>query len=475
METFIAFDSFSQLHSYSYSVIALQELNLNYFYPPIYWNCACLTVESNAEDGNDKGASTNYGKIAKSIYKMRGYNVFVQPPSINQSEVSFTPIEETNSILFGLGGISGINQSISQEIVQDRPYTSFKQFYEHFKSKKETAITKSKFIALIKSGCFDEFTTDRINLMRQLCYYETEQKKSLTTANLPMAIKLKVDIPKELLAPYAFKQYVIRKENFYCNDPKFKSKKHYIIDKKANNYFCDNCMPEMTEDKDYYYENDLLIVVDKSLEKVLRPQLDALKELINKPEIIKDFNRKVLRQTYNQMAGIENTKHWSMETVSFYPDGTHELDSIDFEQYNISHYGDLPQEPKFVEKSFRNRTWKQYDISRICGVVLARNDNNYLVDILTPDNEVVNIKFSRAQYAYYKQSISDPVTGKRIDTNWFAKGQLIAVSGYRRGEDSFVAKRYKNTVYQHTVMLITRVNSDNTLELQFERYRTEET
>jgi DNA polymerase-3 subunit alpha len=460
--------SFSQLHSYAYSVIALQELNLNYFYPPVYWNCACLTVESQTDETNDKGGNTNYGKIAKSIYKMRSYSIFVQPPSINQSEVSFTPIEETNSILFGLGGIAGINQSIAQEIVDGRPYTSFKQFYDYFSNKEQTQITKSKFIALIKAGCFDEFNTDRVHIMKQLCCYDTDLKTSLTTANLPMAIKMGVNIPKEYLSPYAFKRYVLSKQNFYCNDPKFKSKKHYIIDDRAMNYFMNNCISELTEDKDYYYENDRLIVVDKSLEKVLKTDIKSLEKVLNTQEVIDDFNKKTLRQNYESMIkGNENPKHWAMEAVSFYPDGSHELENINFEEYNISHFSDLPEEPQFIEKSFRGRTWKQYDISRICGVVLARNDNNHLVDILTPDNEVINIKFNGGQYAYYKQTIGE-------DKNWFAKGQLVAVSGYRRGEDSFVAKKYKNSIFKHTVMLITDVYENGTVNFQLERDGVEE-
>lgn len=50
-------DSFSLLHTLAYSIIALQELNLNYRYNPLYWNTACLTVNSggveNEEESDD--------------------------------------------------------------------------------------------------------------------------------------------------------------------------------------------------------------------------------------------------------------------------------------------------------------------------------------------------------------------------------------------------------------------------------------
>ena len=39
------YNSFSQAHSLIYSVIGVQELNLNFFYNKTYWATACLTVE----------------------------------------------------------------------------------------------------------------------------------------------------------------------------------------------------------------------------------------------------------------------------------------------------------------------------------------------------------------------------------------------------------------------------------------------
>ena len=44
------YNSFSQAHSLIYSVIGVQELNLNFFYNKTYWATACLTVESGSVD-----------------------------------------------------------------------------------------------------------------------------------------------------------------------------------------------------------------------------------------------------------------------------------------------------------------------------------------------------------------------------------------------------------------------------------------
>lgn len=463
--------SFSRNHVLPYSVEALQEMNLYHFYPNCYWNCSALAVNAGTSD-EEGDKTTNYGKIAKAIYRSINFGVPVLPPSINNSEISFTPIEENNTILFGSGGISGINQEIAQEIIDGRPYTSFKQFYDFFKTKENTLITKSKFITLIKAGCFDEFSTNRINLMKWLCYYETEQKTSLTTANLPKAIEMGVKLPKDLIIAYKFSKYVISKKNFYCQDPNFKSKKHYIVDAKAQSFFEQHYISEMQENIGYYYDNGMLIVVDRALEKAMKKDMDALKESLNEQKTIDNYNKKLLQTNYREMVETDDVNKWSMEAVSFYANGGHELANINYDEYNISHFSDLPEEAIFIEKSWGNRTWKQYDISRICGTVLDRNDNNHLVDILTPDNEVVNIKFNGGQYAYYKQTISEVVDGKKkvLDENWFKKGTLLCVTGYRRGEDAFVAKKYKNSIFDHCVMKIISVNEDNSLNLQMERY-----
>lgn len=174
--------SFSQLHSYSYSIIALQELNLNYYYPRVYWNCACLSVEASGTDEENTG-STDYGEMAKAIYKMKKYGVGVHAPSINDSNIDFTPREKDSVILFGLGGIAGINIDISRQILSNRPYTSFTDFYNK-NAYKGSLITKSKFIQLIKAGCFDEFEPDRRIVMRQYFILSTPNVTSLAMNNI---------------------------------------------------------------------------------------------------------------------------------------------------------------------------------------------------------------------------------------------------------------------------------------------------
>ena len=46
------------------------------------------------------------------------------------------------------------------------------------------------------------------------------------------------------------------------------------------------------------------------------------------------------------------------------------------------------------------------------------------------------------------------------------------VCGYRR-EDAFFVKSYKNSIFQHSMSLIEKVNEDKTLDLRLERLQEE--
>ena len=473
-------------------------LNLNYYYPQVYWNCACLTVEGQCDEGSTKGG-IDYGKIARAIYKMKKHNVQVLPPDINTSNLGFTPIEEDNTIRFGLAGISGINQDIAKEIIEGRPYTSFKQFYDYHKELKvltgefnedgqemyrNTLVTKSKMINLIKSGSFDCFNPNRIVLMKWLCVYETGKKEKLTTANLPKCIELGVNLPKDLVKAYNFKKYVCSKDFFYSVNANAKSKKDYILEPKfAKPYFEEHFMdrrnskgvPYFTEEKDFYYDNGNMIVVDKALEKAMEKELEQLKGYLNQQDVIDDFNKKNLLSEYRNMIETDDVNKWSFDSVCFY-DKQHELAHIDLEPYNISKFSELPEEPFFEDSKGRGgKVWRRYSLSRICGTILSRNDTNHLVDILTVDDEVVTLNIPQGQFGFYKKVISENIDGKKvtIEDSWLKRGNKIMVCGFRRGEAFFV-KRYAKSIYQHSIVLIERINENGSLDLKLERYNPNE-
>ena len=131
--------SFSTIHTTGYSLIAVQEMNLAYHYPTIYWNCACLSVDSSAVNAQDfynlieedivsidevEGKKTqnkmDYAKLASALDKFK--NVCrIDTPDINESRLGFTPDVKNNTILYGLKGITRVTEPVINEIMMNRP------------------------------------------------------------------------------------------------------------------------------------------------------------------------------------------------------------------------------------------------------------------------------------------------------------------------------------------------------------------
>lgn len=463
--------SFSKNHTMPYSAEALQEMNLYHFYPHVFWNCSVLNVNAGLSD-TENAKSTDYGKIAKAIYRSIKFGVPVSPPSINNSDIDFTPIEETNSIFFGLGGIAGINQNIIDQIISNRPYTSFKDFYTK-NSYDGSLITNSKFIQLIKAGCFDEFEPNRIKVMKQYIVLSTPTKTELTMQNLPEIMRIKAKLPRELTVPYNFKRYVCSKQFLYGNHPQFKSKKLYWLDDKALRYFNTNCRNELQEGVDWFEQDDMTLVVDKAIEKLFKPVMDALKEYINRPEFIKEYNKCLYRAKYEDMLGDETDLNmWSFTACSFFSQ-QHYLANIDYERYDIVSFDQIPEEPKFITNTYRGRTFRRYELYRVAGVVLAKNDNSHFFTMLDFNNNVLNVKMDNNMYAKYKAQISEEINGKKkvLEKSWFTRGTPLIVTGYRTGhDDGFILKTYKNSVYNHKIQKITSICNE-TGEINVQTYR----
>ena len=467
--------AFALCHSHEYSTECLQELNMYYFYPKVYWNTAVITTQSQVADERENSAmSINYGKIAQSIYKARSNGINVQAPSINKSGLSFAPNEENDSILFGLGAISGVNPQIAQQITANRPYTSFKDFFAK-NTYQGTLVTKSKFIQLIKAGCFDEFNPDRVSIMREYFELSANNINSLTTANMGQIKSVGIYMPKAIIAPYNFKKYVTSKQFLYGKHPNFKSKNIYWLDNRALKYFNDNCRDCLVEGTDYWQEDDRTVVVDKSLEKLLKPSLDNLKAYINQPEFLDKFNEATIDKNMAESVGSYDVNRWSLETCSFY-NNNHEYSHVDANKYNITPFEELPEEPEFVVQSWGKRKWRQYSLSQILGVVLDKNDNHHMITILDFHNNVVNVKFDSNFYALMKAQLSETdENGKKtvVDKSWLSRGQGLILTGYRFGENDFKLKNYSSSIFPYKIIKVDSINEDGSLEITTERYGQE--
>jgi DNA polymerase III subunit alpha len=466
--------AFDFSHSHEYSTECLQELNLYYKFPKVYWNTAVITTQAQIEDEREGSAvAINYGKIAQSIYKAKSNGIIVKAPSINNSGLAFTPREKDGSILFGLGAILGINNDIVSQILSNRPYTSFTDFYNK-NAYKGSLVTKSKFIQLIKAGCFDEFEPDRRVVMRQYFILSTPNVTSLAMNNIGQIKAARVPIPKSIIGPYNFRKYVCNKQFRFGPHPKFKSKTLYWLDDRAQRYFNARCKDSLTEGVDYWFDSDAekWVVVDKSFEKLLAPSIETLKDYINTPEFLDKFNKARAKQSMIESVDGLDVNRWAFSSISFYPD-EHELAHIDRERYNISLFNELPEEPKFITKSYGKREWKQFALAQIACTVIDKNDNHHMLTVLDIGNNVIQCKFNAEVYSFYKAQLSETDgSGNKIvmDKPWFRRGQTLILAGVRMGVDDFRVKSYKNSIYNHKVLRIGSINNE-TGEVEITSYR----
>ena len=195
----------------------------------------------------------------------------------------------------------------------------------------------------------------------------------------------------------------------------------------------------------------------------------------NHDNLLKKLNAKLLNDIKEKYAKGSLAK-WSMDSLNFYQD-EHELANVDFERYNITDFYDLPEEPKIAYK-FTTKDGKEiamFELSQIAGTVIDRDKNKSSITLLTTKG-VVTVKAYGIMVQYDKQISMKDSEGKKkiIEKSWFSRGNKIIVSGMRQGESTFIAKRYKNSPFQHHFTLIKDVNENGELDLQLERFEVVE-
>lgn len=448
--------SFSIPHTVAYSLIALQEMNLNLKYPPIYWATACLTVNSGAGD-EDNGGTTNYGKLSSALGRIKKEGINVELPDINKARFGFTPDGESNSIVYGLKGISGVGDDLINRIIAHRPYTSLLDFLE----KVEPA--KTETISLIKAGSFDELEKgkDRKEILYQYISTLAQKKNKLTLANVNALIKYNL-LPKN-------KNKYIYLYNFNKYLKMFKDKDNYLLDDRAYDYYSKNFdINKLSSNKKGTYINM------KVWDTIYKDAIYDLKEYITKNEdkyIDKLYNAEVNELWKEHCDG--SISAWEMSTLGFYYH-EHELNGVRYDDMKFENYYNMPELPvieKYVE--YKGREIPMYKMRFIVGTVLDKNSYKHTVTLLTP-NGVVNVKCTGDHYSKYDKQLSqfNPETKRKevIEKSWFKRGTKLIVAGYRN-QDQFMARsRAKDKIYPFYRIL----DVDDTGQLNVTRYRCDD-
>lgn len=426
----------SSIHGTSYSYIAVQAAYLATYYPAVYWDTAYLRVTS----GLDEDDSTNYEKICKAIGDVQTKNIEVRPIDINKSGYMFEPDEENNAILYGLKSLNGCGGEIIQEIVKNRPYSSFEDFLS------KTSANRTIILALIKGGAFDRFE-DRVELMKRYVRRVSEPKKRLTLQNFKGMIDYDI-IPEELS---------FQKRLFVFN-------KALRAKKKVDDYYVINY--NFYDFYEQFFDVDLLepfgettAIQQKIWQKLYTKGMEPAKKYLqeHQQELLDKYNDILFQEQWNKY-GAGTISSWEMDSLGYYYH-QHELANVRQEWYDIVPYDSLPEEPE-VDYTFRRngRDIPIYKTTRIMGTVIGKNATKATVNLLTRDSGVVTVKFNLDYFAKYNRRITENVGGvnKVIEPGWFNKGNLLIVNGYKNG-GMFRSKRYKKSNY-HQLYKITSIN-----------------
>lgn len=421
---------FNASHTLAYSLVGLQEMNLAFKYPIIFWNTACLITDSGGANIDSEGKNNNYDKIAIAIGKMRQANVDVAMPNINKSNYTFSPSVSENKIYFGFRGMLNVGDDFIKEIIANRPYQSPKDFVQKVKPKKQA------MISLIKGGAFDEME-DRKFVMAWYIWEQCDKKSRLTLQNLPSLIKygfIPKDTPEQILAKrvYEFNRYLkaVCKVNTEL----------YKVDKRATDFLIEIGEEELIENG---FVNAK--VWDK---KVYQKHMDVFREWLsqNQNKVLAELNDTIFLEDWRKYAGNGNLSAWEMEVLCFYYH-EHELAHINNNKYGYADFSKLPQDP-VVAKTFKRggKEVNLFNLERICGTCIAKDKTKALVTLLTTTG-VVTVKFRKEHFALFDKRISQrnpDGTKSIIENSWFSRGSMIAVTGIRN-RDNFIVKKYSTT------------------------------
>lgn len=471
--------SFSKNHCLAYSIEAVQEMNLATKFPKTYWACACLTVNAKQGVGEEEdngevssGGTSDYAKISKAISKMQMQNIKVELPDINESQIDFRPKED--SILFGLGGLKGVSTDSFKTIISNRPYTSYKDFYDKMNNIKDeeagelkTVLPTAQMISLIKSGAFRNIEKkSRKEIIEEYLGYEMDKTPKYNKDKITMRDLGKIveggKIPKEY--DYLGKLYYYKE---WLDDEAVNADKttYNFSEESPVRFFKENCVPFLKEDN-YSIISNVYSVKVKDFKKFYDNRMAPLKEWLATKEAVNAFNSSARKGYIDSLFEkyCEGTEqHWEMDSVGYYSD-KHELYNVQLGQYNgenmvpVNLFEDMPSQMIKGQDYY------------LMGTITDVNKTKRLISVLTLNSGVIDVKFNDALFIEYTKKIVeiDSVGKKNIlEEPWLQKGSTIIVNGARR-EGTFLCKRaYSKNRF--TMGLITKLQDSGNCVIKFKR------
>jgi len=170
---------FNKSHSAAYAMLSYRTAYLKANYPVEFMAAVLSSEQGNAD------------KLSHILEECSAMNLPVLSPDVNLSGSTFTPVveeslpqdhstrgeakalpsseSEAGSIRFGMAAIKGVGEGAAEVIIEERekgdPYVSFRDFITRQSDKN---VNRRVMEALIKTGAFDSFGTDRAALLHDL-------------------------------------------------------------------------------------------------------------------------------------------------------------------------------------------------------------------------------------------------------------------------------------------------------------------
>ena len=447
-------------------------MNLAYHYPIIYWNTACLSIDSSAvsaqdfynlidedildvdDDENKKAQNKmDYAKLAAALDNFKRGDCDIRLPDINESRLGFTPDVKTNSILYGLKGITKVTDPAINEIMMMRPFSSFKDFLDKVTKR---VVTKDKIINLIKCGAFDVLEgKSRREILSDYIWSVCEPKKRLTMQNANMLIDLEL-LPSSL--EYYCDVYKLTKELrkhrdsnklWYCGDrlmipeDKFDSWRQIIVDSNI-------------EGEDLIVDGELRRVLSsKKWDGFYESKMEKIKSYIKEHhnELLEKLNNTLFNNEFNKYCPGDELQ-WELDSINFFFNG-HPLENIGEEipdSITIDRIDSIVEDAQDGNFFIKGKIIPKMKLYTIAGTVIDKDTTKSTVTLQCPDG-VVTLKLFKSLFASYNREDSE--TG---EISFFEKGIHLLVTGIQRGA-TFVPKTYKNTGRHSIVRIVLDKNN----------------
>lgn len=463
--------SFSLPHVAAYSIIAIQQANLFTYYPEIYWNAACLSIDAGANQEEDledliklgyikpsmeifeleeeevdeygikqvKTTAIDRGKVAYAISSFQK-TIEVEAPEINTSGFGFMPDLKHNTITCGFKIVGRIGDQLINNIIFNRPYVSFDDFIDRVN------ISKDRVVNLIKAGVFRHI--DDRSRMELLEYYVRERsdlKKRLTLQNLQMLIKYDL-IPKDQF------DAEIRLFNWIKYVRKTKHDTYFILDERALNFY-----EKILDQSRLVYQtikNEYTTLVPQSyVESYYKSQIAKVRTYItqNQEELLNLLNEQLFLEEW-QKYKMDNNKQGEMQSMRIYISG-HELQDLEL-NIPLSEFDTMQEAEENGQFFIDGKYFPRYFIRHIVGTVVDKNKLKRKITVLTPHGPA-EIKVWKDQFAHYDQTLLDPNSAehKVLQESFFEIGTHLLLTGIKRG-NNFILKKYRGTPVEDVLMKI---------------------